>query len=91
LEVEQGATGRPAGEAEMPSDREGLKKTARILVSRHRPETSQGTPDPLSPIVVDLDNLVKHMSAPEFCKIGPVAMALIDAPGKAIFLTKKLF
>jgi len=69
----------------------GLKKTARMLIAQHRPETSQGTTDSLSPTVVDLDNLVKHMSAPEFCKIGPVAMAVIDAPGQAIFLTEKLF
>ena len=69
----------------------GLKKTARMLVSRHRPEASQGTADLFSPTVVDLDNLVKHMSALEFSKIGPVTMALIEAPGKAIFLTKELF
>jgi hypothetical protein len=69
----------------------GLKKTARMLVSRHRPETSQGTADQLTPTVVDLENLVKQMSSPEFCKIGPVAMAVIEAPGQAIFLTKELF
>jgi hypothetical protein len=69
----------------------GLKKTARMLVARHRPETSRGTTDSLSPTVVDLENLVKHMSGSQFCKIGPVAMAIIDAPGQAIFLTEKLF
>jgi len=41
--------------------------------------------------VVDLENLVKHLSAPEFYKIGPVAMAVIATPGRAIFLTKQLF
>jgi hypothetical protein len=69
----------------------GLKKTARVLVSRHRPKAAEGPADAFSPTMVDLDDLVRRMSTPEFSKIGLVTMALIDAPGKIIFLTKELF
>lgn len=60
-----------------------LKKTARTLVSRQLAEMSRAPTDPPSPTLADLDNLVSLMSKPESGSIGPITMALIDAPGKA--------
>jgi hypothetical protein len=66
----------------------GVKKTARALVSRQLAEISPRVVDPRSFTVVDLSKLVMHLSSPES---NTIIMALIDAPGKGVFLTEELF
>lgn len=68
-----------------------LKKTARTLISRQLGEVSEGRSDLPSPTLADLDILVRLISTPEDSRIGPVTMAVVEAPGNGIFLTEQLF
>jgi hypothetical protein len=60
----------------------GIKKTIRLLVSRHRSKSL--------PAVPDLSNLVRQLSALETGKFGAVSVAVIRAPGRTVFLTEEL-
>ena len=59
----------------------GIKKTIRLLVSRHRSKSL--------PTVPNLGNLAKQLSALE-AKLGSVSVAVVKAPGRAVFLTEEL-
>lgn len=61
----------------------GIKKTIRTLVSRHRSKSS--------PTVPDLGNLIRLLAALESSKSSPISVAVIKAPGRAVFLTEELF
>ena len=61
----------------------GIKKTIRTLVSRQRSKSS--------PSVPDVGDLIRLLSALESGKLGPVGVAVINAPGRAVFLTEELF
>jgi hypothetical protein len=61
----------------------GIKKTVRTLISRYR---SKG-----SPTAPDLGNLVRRLSALASSKLGPISVAVIKAPGRAVFVTEELF
>jgi hypothetical protein len=60
----------------------GVKKIIRLLVSRHRSKCR--------PVVPDLGNLIRQLSALDTSKIGPVSVAVIKAPGRTVFLTEEL-
>jgi ParB-like chromosome segregation protein Spo0J len=60
----------------------GVKKTIRLLVSRHRPN--------ILPALTDFENLVRRLSALEPSELGVVRVDLINAPGRAVFLTNEL-
>jgi hypothetical protein len=68
-----------------------VKKTVRTLVSRQRTEISRSPDNPPSFTSSALRELAKHLSTSESSKLGEVSMALIDAPGKCVFLTKELY
>jgi len=59
-----------------------LRKAACALVSQHRPENL--------PSVPDLDNLLRRVSALEHGKRGQICVAIINAPGKTLFITEEL-
>jgi hypothetical protein len=61
----------------------GIKKTIRTLVSRHRSKSL--------PVVPDLGDLARQLSALDTSKFGPVSMAVIRAPGRVIFLTEEIY
>jgi hypothetical protein len=56
-----------------------VQRTIRTLISRHRPKNS--------PIVVDLGDIVRRLSA---LRLGPISVAEIKVPGRAIFVTEEL-
>jgi hypothetical protein len=60
----------------------GVKKTIRLLVSRHRLNSRRA--------VSDLGNLIRQLSALDTSKFGPVSVAVIKAPGRIVFLTEEL-
>lgn len=61
----------------------GIKRTIRALVLRHRSQSS--------PTVPDLDNLMKLLATLKSNTHGPVNVAVIRAPGRAVFVTEELF
>jgi hypothetical protein len=60
----------------------GIGKKIQALVSRHRLRSS--------PTVLDFADLVRHLSSLDSNKFGPVSVAVTDAPGKALLVTKEL-
>jgi hypothetical protein len=60
----------------------GVKKTIRLLVSRHRPNSDLAVPE--------LGNLIRQLSSLDTNKSGRVSVVVIKAPGRAIFLTEEL-
>ena len=66
-----------------------VKKTVRILVSRQRTELSPDNPPSFTGSA--LRELARHLSTFETGEVGEVSVALIDAPGKCVFVTKELY
>jgi hypothetical protein len=60
----------------------GVKRTIRTLLAQHRSKPS--------PTVPDIENLPGWLSG-IVQQIGPVRVAVIKAPGKAVFITEELF
>ena len=61
----------------------GVKKTIRNLLAQHRPKNS--------PDVVGIGDLARRLSAVESSRIGPVRVAVIKVPGRAVFISEELF
>ena len=64
-------------------NKRGINKSVRTLVSRHQSKSS--------PTVPDVGDLIRLLSALESGKLGPVSVAVTNAPGRAVFLTEELF
>lgn len=60
-----------------------IKRSIRILISRHRSKRSQAAPD--------LGKLVSGLCSLDLSKLGSVSVEVIKAPGKTIFLSEPLF
>ena len=60
----------------------GIGKTIRHLLSPYLPKSS--------PLVTELRDLIKLMSALQLGKVGSVRVISINIPGKAIFVTEEL-
>jgi hypothetical protein len=70
-----------------------LKTKVRTLISKHRAETPQ-TAKRSSITIADLNELAERLFAVPSCGPGEsesIVIGLIDAPGKVIFMTTKLF
>jgi hypothetical protein len=71
----------------------GLKKKARMLVADHRAKLLPPASDPPSLTMPDLASLVRclsTMSTDESRAFGAVSMAVLDVPGKGIYMTQEL-
>lgn len=71
----------------------GIKKKARVLVDDHRAKLLPSVSHPPSLIVSDLVSLVNclsNMSTDESSAFGAVTMAVLDVPGKGIYMTQDL-
>lgn len=61
----------------------GIGKTIRTLVARHRSKSPSTAPD--------VGDLIRLLCALESGKLAPVGVVVINAPGRAVFLTEELF
>jgi hypothetical protein len=68
-----------------------VKKTVRTLVSRQRTKISRSHDNSPSFTGSALRELARHLSASESSDVGEVSIALVDVPGKCVFLTKELY
>jgi hypothetical protein len=69
-------------ELAIPQCKRNIKKDMRILASRHGSKSL--------PTVPDLSKLINQLSALESSKPGSIPVFVIDAPGRAVCLTKEL-
>jgi hypothetical protein len=60
----------------------GIARTIRHLLSPYLPKSS--------PVVTELEDLIKVVSALQLGKVGSVRVVSINVPGKAIFVTEEL-
>ena len=71
----------------------GIKKKAKALVAEHRAEVLPSTTDPPFFTVSDLGRLVSCLSTmfqDESTAFGEIDLAVINVPGKGIYMTREL-
>jgi hypothetical protein len=73
--------------------KQGIRKKAKRLVAEHRANILPPAPDPSFLTVPDLLKLVSYLSTmleDQPSAFGPVAMGVLDVPGKGIYVTQEL-